>query len=469
MKMQIKNRERFIFILFLAVALSQLFCGGAVHASEAASAEASSTEETLNGLVKEADGYIYYYENSVRQTGWKTIGSKTYYFYESAHGSIPVGAAATGLVTSGAFRYFLAASGKMHTGWKTINGSKYYFKKKASSTIPKGAALTGVCLIGDDKYYFSSAGIMKTGLRTYNGKKYYFASNGKMVKSTWKTVNGSRYYFKGNGVAATGGHKINGVIYVFKASGKLAEHSSSKKIIGVSGTYYCVDSSGKALTSGWIIVDSKLCYATSSGELKKDTTYEGITFNSKGYATDESFSLWCYNFLILTKYRSFNEFHRSTFSPQPAAKLKMKTMSIVESITTSDMTQSQKLKKCWNYIVSSSNFKYRTIGLSSFPSGWQITTAYNMLVSHSGSCYSFACAFAALANEVGYDSYVIVGRVSGTRDGAADGLTRHCWVKINGCYYDPEACFAGWWTSCYGLSSYSITHQVIATYRFAAS
>ncbi|MCD8397897.1 MAG: hypothetical protein LUD12_12090 [Lachnospiraceae bacterium] len=440
MKMQIKNRERFILIIFLAVALSQLLCGGTVHASEVTSADTSSTEETKNGLVKEDDGYIYYYENSVRQTGWKTIGSKTYYFYASAHGSIPQGSAATGLVKIGDFRYYFSDSGKMQTGWKTIDGSKYYFKKKASSTTPKGAALTGVWKIGDNKYYFSSTGKMKTGLRTYNGKKYYFASDGTMIKSTWKTVNGAKYYFKSNGVAATGGYKINGIIYVFKASGKLAEHSSSKKIVGVSGTYYCVDSSGKALTSGWIIVDSKLCYATANGELKKDTTYEGITFNSKGYATDDT-----------------------------AAKLKMKTMSIVESITTSDMTQSQKLKKCWNYIVSSSNFKYRTIGLSSFPSGWQITTAYNMLVSHSGSCYSFACAFAALANEVGYDSYVIVGRVSGTRDGAADGLTRHCWVKINGCYYDPEACFAGWWTSCYGLSSYSITHQVIATYRFAAS
>jgi len=277
---------------------------------------------------------------------------------------------------------------------------------------------------------------MKTGLQTYNSKKYYFASNGKMVKSTWKTIKGYKYYFKSNGAAATGGYKIKGVIYVFKANGRLATHSSSLKIVGVSGTYYCVDGDGKAYTSGWTTVGSKLCYAASNGKLKKNTTYQGITFNSKGYATDTT-----------------------------ATKLKIKTMSIVSSITTSSMTQSQKLKACWNYVVSSSNFSYLRIGAPSFSSGWQITYAYNMLTSHRGNCYSFACAFAALANEVGYDSYVVSGYVSST----SGGLTRHCWVKINGRYYDPEAQFAGWMTGCYGASSYNITHTVSATYRFIES
>ena len=38
--------------------------------------------------------------------------------------------------------------------------------------------------------------------------------------------------------------------------------------------------------------------------------------------------------------------------------------------------------------------------------------------------------------EIGYNPYVVLGRVSGTRDGAADGLTSHGWVIIDGCYYD---------------------------------
>lgn len=50
----------------------------------------------------------------------------------------------------------------------------------------------------------------------------------------------------------------------------------------------------------------------------------------------------------------------------------------------------------------------------------------------------YACAFAALAREIGYDPYVVCGRVPGTRDGAGDGFTRHSWVIINGLHYDPE-------------------------------
>ena len=41
--------------------------------------------------------------------------------------------------------------------------------------------------------------------------------------------------------------------------------------------------------------------------------------------------------------------------------------------------------------------------------------------------------FAAMAREIGYNPYVVLGRVSGTRDGAADGLTSHGWVIIDGC------------------------------------
>ena len=55
-----------------------------------------------------------------------------------------------------------------------------------------------------------------------------------------------------------------------------------------------------------------------------------------------------------------------------------------------------------------------------------------MLTTGGGDCYGFACTFAAMARELGYNPYVVLGRVSGTRDGAADGLTRHGWVMIDG-------------------------------------
>ena len=123
------------------------------------------------------------------------------------------------------------------------------------------------------------------------------------------------------------------------------------------------------------------------------------------------------------------------------------------------MSKSSKLSACWSYIVRGS-FHYA----SKYPNlhfrGWQKSTAYNMLSTHSGNCYSYACAFAALASEIGYKPYIVCGRVHGSRDRAADGYTRHAWVRINGLNYDPEAQYAGWMRGIYARSSYPTAHKI---------
>ncbi|MCD7735622.1 MAG: hypothetical protein LUI07_01410 [Lachnospiraceae bacterium] len=481
-----KKKLLLLLTLFITTVLASANADLIARADEltAKAAETAQSTEDKNGLVKESDGYTYYYVDSVKQTGWATVNGNTYYFRKSDK-SAPKGSATVGLIKIGDYRYYFSSSGKMYTGWKSINGSRYYFKKNTSEKFPKGAAVTGLIKIdgyryyftssgkmktgwvtidtckyyfkksssegappkgaavtglikiNGEKYYFSSSGKMKTGLVKIDGSTYYFSSGGKMQKSCWKTVGDYRYYFTGTGSAATGGYKIGSYIYVFRTNGRLVTYDTAT-VVKVDGNYYYVDAKGRADTSGWFTIDSKLYYSTSSGKLKKNTTYKGITFGSKAYAEVST-----------------------------AASLKMKTMSIVSQITNESMTQAQKLRACWTYMTSRSRWSYYGIYPSNYNTGWQISIAYTMLNSGRGNCYGFACAFAALANEVGYDSYVVVGRVSGTRDGAADGLTRHCWVKINGRYYDPEAQWKGWWTGCYGLSSYSISHTVSGTYRFA--
>lgn len=278
---------------------------------------------------------------------------------------------------------------------------------------------------------------VKQGLLKENGK-YYFYSNGRKVKSTWKKISGKQYYFNSNGYAVTYSAKINGKLYVFKTNGQLAQPAKAS-IVNVGKYSYYVNKSGIAST-GWLVINKKLYYADSKGRFLKNKTYQGVTFSSTGAAKSST-----------------------------AAKLKMKTMDVVSSITTSKMSKSQKLKACWNYITSSGRFRYWPHTPNTSKKGWQKDEAYSMLTSFKGSCSGFACAFAALASEVGYDSYVIRGRVSGSRDGAADGLTRHCWVKIDGRYYDPEAQFAGWMRGVYGSSSYNIRHTIQMTVNFANS
>ena len=143
-------------------------------------------------------------------------------------------------------------------------------------------------------------------------------------------------------------------------------------------------------------------------------------------------------------------------------------MNTISRITNPGMSKSEKLYACWRYLTSSGNFYYSGYWPDFNKKGWQREVAYNMLVSGGGDCYGFACTFAAMAREIGYNPYVVLGRVSGTRDGAADGLTSHGWVIIDGCYYDPEAQFAGWYKGVYGSGSYDINHQIKSIVRFAS-
>lgn len=275
----------------------------------------------------------------------------------------------------------------------------------------------------------------KSVLKKVNGKYYYYDKNGKPLKNKWKTIDGVRYYFKADGSAQTYSARIDGKLYLFNTKGKLANGTASR-LVRVGEKRYYVDRNGCPYT-GWLIIGGSLYYADSKGVLKTNSTSsEGIVFSSSGKAVSNT-----------------------------ASRLKIALMQTVASITNSSMSQGQKLQACWSYVVGG-HFSYYSRYPSLSTRGWQRQEALNMLSSHAGNCYGFACVFAALAHEIGYTPYVVAGRVSGTRDGAADGLTRHAWVKINGRYFDPEAQYKGWYTGVYGLSQYSIQHQVQSETRF---
>lgn len=250
-----------------------------------------------------------------------------------------------------------------------------------------------------------------------NGKYYYYYK-GKRLRNRWKVINGKRYYFTAGGSAAVGSRNVNGVRYIFNAKGQLAKNGKTT-LVKVGEKSFLANAKGRPLT-GWQIYKNKLYYANSKGMVLKNAKKDGITLTKTGAAKSDV----------------------NTY-------LKIKTMTIVKSITNDKMTKSQKLNACWKYVVGG-NFYYASVYPNLGQSGWQRSLALNMLNSKGGNCYGFACTFAALAAEIGYEPYVICGRVTGTRDGAADGYTRHAWVMINGLHYDPEAQYAGWAKGFYG-------------------
>lgn len=283
---------------------------------------------------------------------------------------------------------------------------------------------------------------VKKGL-VKEGKTYAYYVNGECLKSTWKTIKDKstgkkyRYYFRENGKAIVArSARLRGKVYVFDSKGRLIQKGKNTRVTLNGKTYY-VDKNGQAIT-GWIQIKNKLYLADSMGRFYKQRTFGDISFD---HETGE-------------------------INQDAAGSLKLRTRSIVSSITNSRMSKSQKLRACWNYVTHTGGFYYSPVYPDLNQQGWQKNLALRMLTNKRGNCYGFACAFAALAQEIGYSPKVVCGRVTGTRDGAADGLTRHCWVMIHGCYYDPEAEWKGWMKGIYGTSYYPITYKVQKEVKF---
>ena len=274
---------------------------------------------------------------------------------------------------------------------------------------------------------------IKNGLVKEDGYYRYY-NKGKLLKNQWKDANGKRYYFKSNGNGATYSYKIKGQYYVFNERARLVRPVSNK-IVPVGEKKYLADSKGRPKT-GWNIVNGKLYYVSKTGECVKSKTIDGIVLTKDCWARDTT-----------------------------DAQLKMTCMKIVKELTTDQMTKSQKLSRCWSYITGG-RFWYASKYPNLSSSGWQRSLGLNMLQSKCGNCYGFACGFAALAKEIGYEPVVVCAKVPGKRDGASDGYTRHCWIMIDGRHYDPEAQYAGWGKGIYGYGNYPISYRIQRTVKF---
>lgn len=249
-----------------------------------------------------------------------------------------------------------------------------------------------------------------------NGSKISFYKNGKMLKNSWLNYKEARYYFNENGYACRGTQRINNKVYVFDENGHLLKNHKNKMVTVFGKRFYIASNSGNPAT-GYFIYRNNLYYADSKGRCYQNRSRENgqLYFTANGSAKKNTDVL-----------------------------LKMKTMQTVASITSPKMNKAQKLRACWDYIVKWDNFNYGGNDPDRSKNGWYRNTALKMLQSKTGTCYSFACAFAALAKEVGYKNIkLIIGY-------------DHCWLTINGKHYDPQAHWSGWIRNVYGLNTHPV-------------
>lgn len=116
--------------------------------------------------------------------------------------------------------------------------------------------------------------------------------------------------------------------------------------------------------------------------------------------------------------------------------------SIVKKITTSSMSQSQKLKVCFDWVISKPYMTRRTFANVK---GWPAVYANDHFLLGGGNCFADAAAFAYLAKALGYEKvYVCV-------DCDGSGGRGHSWAEINGLVYDPLFAEAKSYSGNYGV------------------
>lgn len=295
------------------------------------------------------------------------------------------------------------------------------------------AANTGWVKKGGYRYYYTESGTMvRSRLRKIGKGTYYFDKNGRMLKNTMKSLKGKRYYFGKNGKAVTGWMTLGGSKYYFGRDGVGAKGLTT---IGKYKYYFAED--GKMQT-GWQYFDTKKAYfQPKNGRMAVNKTIDGQKINKSGYA-------------------KLTNADKSMFQAMEKAE------EILKSITNEKMSKSQKLKAAYDYITSKAQFNYATWQSFVETDGWIYEYALQIYDRRAGNCYNFACGFAVMAKVIGYEPSVILGRIHGTRDGAADGFTRHAFVQIDGLYYDPELKWAGE-ADIYGAAGYPMTWKYLGT------
>ena len=288
-------------------------------------------------------------------------------------------------------------------GWhKSENGKKQYIKK--------GVPLTGIQKISGKVYCFDSDGFLVTNNWYIKGnKKYRTDKNGIMMKNRLITVRKKVYYLSSNGTVLRGWKKFSNGRSYFDANGVRA---TGLKKIG-KYTYYF---NGKGIMqTGTVKVKNNTYYLKDNGQMEARKTGSKY-YNASG--------------------KAMSKVQANDFETLQRAK------GIVKKITTSKMTKSEKLKKCFDWVISKPYVTRRTF---SNTAGWPAVYANDHFVMGGGNCFSDAAAFAYLAKALGYTKiYVCV-------DSDGRGGSGHSWAEINGLVYDPLFAEAKSYSKNYGV------------------
>lgn len=228
-----------------------------------------------------------------------------------------------------------------------------------------------VCLLLGSMAVPVQAAPSRSLVMTEEGVKLQNA-DGTWAVNTWLDEGGHRYHTDANGALQTGWAELDGQRYFFFDTG--------------------------AAAVGWTTLGTDVYYFDANGVMARDTVINGCIVGSDGKLL-----------------KTLDE----TGKAQQAAVVE----GILASIITPEMTEDEKLRACYNYMVNTHSYK-RTYETPT--ADWTGTFGLEILTSGQGNCYRFASAYASLVKGLGYDARVATGRIISSRG----GLAPHGWTEV---------------------------------------
>lgn len=213
--------------------------------------------------------------------------------------------------------------------------------------------------------------------------------------------------------------KYRGKLYFFSKKGKPAS-AKKERLLSYKGKTYYVLRNGR-IRKGWNVIGKDLYYfGRKSGAMVRSRTIAGVTLLPDGKAQ-----------------KTYTNSRGKTVKSLDVS-IRIKCIRVLKSRGAYNRSKAAQLRAAWTYMTDRKTFHYSKIYPNMKDPQWTKKYADRMLTTHGGNCYGYACTLSAFAWTIGYDPYVVAGRCPGSRDGAGDGFTRHCVLKINGKWYDPE-------------------------------
>lgn len=236
-------------------------------------------------------------------------------------------------------------------------------------------------------------------------------ADGTFLKGSWLDVAGLRYHLDRNGYIQVGLTEVDGKVYFFHPSGMVI--------------------------AGWLQIGDGIYYFQADGSMAVNTVVDGFMLGSDGRMTGAAVAE-----TSQTAQQGSVQRNEALEAAKPGEQLNDEAQSalqqqvnaVIAAVTAADMTEEQKLRACYQYVMDSSKYKRDT----EVPSGdWTGRYAQEILSTGKGNCYRYACGFAYLAKGLGYEARVVTGTVRSLKG----GQTPHGWaeVYINGGWYVFDA------------------------------